>query len=111
MRKCSVAPEATPESAGKIVTLGKRFGAISPRDANGKRRPLRACSTLGEAQAALDEWRALRVVVEFLKWLGGISARPFSENVLTRPRGEDTGATLEKHPDAGPSAASLKGVR
>jgi hypothetical protein len=72
-------------SVGKIVTLsGGKFGAITPRDERGKRRPIRTCESIAEAQLILTAWRHGRdSIVAFVAWLANFLPRkPHAARVL-----------------------------
>lgn len=68
-------PERAPESMGRVLLLStQRFGALSPRDEDGRRKPVAAAATYEEANARLVHWRlgyALGVFFERLAALAG----------------------------------------
>ncbi len=70
---------AASESFGHVLVLSTgRFGAMSPRDPNGKRRPLGVVDTYHEANERLLRWQCTVSIAAFVAWLIEL-ARPEPE--------------------------------
>jgi hypothetical protein len=69
----AVAPVATRESVGRIVSLSTgRLGVLSPRDARGKRRPLGVVGSPTDAQQRIADFKHRKLIADFVARLSGL---------------------------------------